>query len=379
MPETHHIYFIPGMFGFGEIAGYDYFAHMQRGLERRFADAGVKAVFDDVPTPPTGSLRMRTRILARTVWSDTREVDGPIHLVGHSTGGLDSRLLLSPSVNLGPEQKVLGWTKRVRSAVSVNTPHYGTPLAGYFATVSGTRVLYLLSLLTFVSLSLGEPSLAIFSRLLSGIGGIDKLFGGDLKLFRRLTDSLLRFVDNDGRSEISNFMGHIRIDQGGVIQIMPEAIDLFNATTEDNPNVRYGSVATAAPKPGTSFKFLRRLLSPYSAFTALVYSTLYQFTSQWPKMYPYATPTEEQQLLIDAAFPDELTRSSNDGVVPTLSMLWGKLLWTGAADHLDVLGHFHDDLRPTDHVDWVTSGADFNRARFSAMLDAIAKFQLESV
>jgi triacylglycerol lipase len=285
---------------------------------------------------------------------------------------------LSPSVDLGPDQKYLGWTKRVRSAVSVNTPHYGTPLAGYFATVSGTRALYLLSLLTFVSLSIGEPSLAIFSRVLAGLGGIDRLFGGDLKLFRRATDSILRFVDNDGRVEITSFMDQIRIDQGGVIQIMPEAIDLFNATTEDNPNVRYGCVATAAPRP-SSMRFLRRLISPYGAFTAAVFSTLYQFTSQWPRMYPYATPTPQQQGVLDAGFVDELTRSSNDGVVPTLSMLWGRLLFAGEADHLDVLGHFYDRIRPTDHVDWVTSGSDFTRSRFDALLDAVARFQHASV
>jgi triacylglycerol lipase len=365
------------MFGFGHLAGYDYFGHMQRGLERRFADAGVKAVFDDVPTPPTGSLRTRTRILAQTVAADVKNTEGPIHLVGHSTGGLDARLILSPSVDLGPDNKYLGWTKRVRTAVSVNTPHFGTPLAGYFATVSGTRMLYAMSLLTFVSLSIGEPSLAIFSRILTGLGGIDRLFGGDVKLFSRLTESILRFVDDDGRAEITRFMGDIRVDQGGVIQIMPEAIDLFNATTEDNPNVRYGSTVSAAPSP-RRLRFIRRLLSPYGAFTAAVFSTLYQFTSQWPKMYPYSAPTPQQQPLLDAGFSEPLTRASNDGIVPTLSMLWGKLLWAGEGDHLDVLGHFYDELRPTDHVDWVTSGSDFSRGRFGALLDAIVKFQLAS-
>ena len=46
-----------------------------------------------------------------------------------------------------------------------------------------------------ISLSVGEPSLAIFSRVLAGLGGIDSIFGGDVRLFSRVTDNVLRFVD----------------------------------------------------------------------------------------------------------------------------------------------------------------------------------------
>ena len=60
---------------------------------------------------------------------------------------------------------------------------------------------------------------------------------------------------------------------------------------------------------------------------------------------------------------------ANDGVVPLRSQLWGRLAWTGHADHLDVLGHF--DQAATGHVDWLTSGSGFDRARFERMLDAV--------
>ncbi|HEY6556354.1 MAG TPA: hypothetical protein VI072_03740 [Polyangiaceae bacterium] len=376
MSGPHRVYFIPGMFGFGRLAGYDYFIHVRRGLEQRFKDAGVAVKIEDVPSPPTSSLRQRSRVLARTVLRSAGSEDGPIHLVGHSTGGLDARLVLSPSVNLASDAPLLDWMPRVRTCVSMNAPHYGTPLAGYFATVAGTRVLYALSLLTFVSLSLGEPSLAVFSRLLAGLGGVDQLLGGgDLRLISRATGAILRFVDERGRGEIVDFLGHIRIDQGGVIQIMPEAMDLFNAATEDRPSVRYGSIASAAPPPLT-LRFARSVRSPYAALTAAMYSTLYQFTAQQPKMYPYPVPTDAQRRVLAQGVGQPVTERTNDGVVPTLSMLWGQLLWAGDGDHLDLLGHFRDDHKPTDHVDWVTSGANFNRQRFGAMLDALAKFQL---
>jgi hypothetical protein len=364
------------MFGFGQLAGYDYFHHVRTALEQRFRAAGVELATEIVPTPPTSSLRYRARVLARRVEQTCGTDDGPIHLIGHSTGGLDVRLVLTPTTNLGIEASCLTWCGRVRSAITMNTPHYGTPLAGYFATVSGTRVLYALSLLTVVSLSLGEPSLAIFSRVLSGLGGVDQLLGGDHRLFSRLSDMLLRFVDKNGRSEITDFLGKVKVDQGAIIQTTPEAMDLFNAAAEDSDRVRYGCIVTSAPPP-RSMRFARRLRSPYAAATAAMYSTLYQLASQRPKPYSYASPTAREADSLRANIEFEVTDRANDGVVPTLSMLWGKLIWCGEGDHLDVLGHFHDDVKPTEHVDWVTSGAQFTRHRFGVLMDAVADFLLQ--
>ena len=381
MSAPHRVYFVPGMFGFGNLAGYDYFNHVRVGLEKRFRDAGQEVLFEDVPAPPTSSIRYRSRIVATTI-ERTAGHEGPIHLVGHSTGGLDLRLVLSPTVRLGLDPALLEWRKRVKSAVSINTPHYGTPVAGFFATVSGTRFLYALSLITVVSLAIGEPSLAVFSRVLAGVGGIDSLFGGDLRLFSRVTDGVLRFVDKDARSEIADFLSKVRVDQGGIVQLMPEAADLFNASTEGDPQLRFGCVASAAPPP-RSMRLAKRIRSPYTALTAALYSTLYQFASKVPDVYPYARPNERERSLLRTGIDHEVDEGANDGIVPTLSMLYGTLIWAGEADHLDVLGHFADDsaeptAEGTPHRDWITSGARFSRQRFNALLDAIAEFQLKS-
>jgi hypothetical protein len=156
---------------------------------------------------------------------------------------------------------------------------------------------------------------------------------------------------------------------------MPEAMDLFNATTDDASGVRYGCVVSCAPPP-RSMRFARRIRSPYAAFTAAIYSTLYQFTSQKPRVYPYARPSARELDILRAGLGHDVNDESNDGIVPTLSMLRGELLWAGEADHLDVIGHFHDDLDPPKHVDWITSGSRCTRRRFNALLDALAGFQL---
>lgn len=362
------------MFGFGRLAGYDYFHHVKSALSPHFWNQGLEVTFHDVPCPPTSSLRERARVLIATIAHSAGE-SGTIHLLGHSTGGLDARLALAPTVNLGIAPDLKRWRSRVGSLVTLNAPHYGTPLAGYFATVSGARMLYAVSLLTAVSLRLGEPSLAIFSRILAGVGSIDSLLGGDMKLFSRLTDGVLRFVDKEGRAEITDYLSKVRTDQGAVIQITPEAMDLFNAAVENAEHVRYGCVVAASPRP-LSLKAARRIRGPYMAMTAALYATLYQFTSQPHERYGYSRPSGHELRLLTEALGRPPADDHCDGIVPILSMLWGELVWAEEADHLDTLGHFHDDQKPAIHTDWLTSGSNLTRERFNKMMAAIARFQL---
>lgn len=363
------------MFGFGQLAGYDYFHHVKSALSPHFWNRGLEVKFFDVPSPPTSSLKERARVLEKTI-AHSCGTEGPIHLLGHSTGGLDARLALAPTVDIGVPADLQQWNSRVRTLITLNTPHFGTPLATYFATVSGTRMLYAISLLTAVSLKLGEPSLALFARLLAGVSSIDSLFGGDLKLFTRATDGVLRFVDKEGRGEITNYLSKVQTDQGAIIQITPEAMDLFNAAVENAERVRYGCVVAASPRP-SSFMAARRIRSAYMAVTAALYATLYQFTGQKHERYGYAAPKAAELSRITEAFGHSPSDGDSDGIVPALSMLWGELVWAEEADHLDTLGHFHDDQEPAIHTDWLTSGTKMTRQRFHRMMSEVAKFLLQ--
>ena len=378
-PETHRVYFIPGMFGFGRLAGYEYFGHIESALAARFAELGVPLIMEVVQTPPTASIRRRAEVVAQAITESAGgALGGPIHLIGHSTGGLDARLVLTPSVRLDLPDASLAWRARVQTAVTINTPHHGTPLAAFFTTVSGTRLLTLLSLLTVTTLGVGAPGLSALSSIVAAIGSFDEVLGIDIRLLDRATDMVLRFIGDRGRDEVARWLEGIRHDQGGILQITPEAMDLFNAVAADAPGVRYACIATASPPPA-AVRLVRQARSPFGAFTATAYSTIYGFTSRVVSRYSYPTPSVAADAILRAAFGAQVDDSWCDGVVPTRSMLWGELLWAGKGDHLDVVGHFSDDESPAIHIDWLTSGASFGRYRFRGVIDALSSALLPDV
>jgi len=372
----HRIYFSPGMFGFGRLASYDYFVHVERAIGDALRERGDDVATWVVDVAPTASVRRRAARLAELVAHTCEDDNGPVHLVGHSTGGVDVRLVASPGVRLPCSDAELGWLPRLASVTTLSTPHYGTPLASFFATVSGQRMLYALSALTFIALSLGSPPLAAASALVVAIGRIDRAIGLDLRMLDRATDGLLRVLDDARSREVRTYLDAIRQDQGAIVQLTPEAMELYYANVRDRPGVLYQCTASMAPPP-SPLAWVRALASPWATLSSTIFTTLWGLTSRYDERYPCrAQPAgEEVESALARAFGRPPSARANDGVVPLRSQLWGRVLWAGFADHLDILGHFDGGPRPEgepSHVDWLRSGAAFDRQRFVAMTRAIA-------
>jgi hypothetical protein len=396
----HHLYFTPGMFGFGRLASYDYFAHLERALGDRLRAAGDECVTWVVDVPPTASVRRRAAKLAELVANTCEENAGPIHLVGHSTGGLDARMLASPDVDLGVEAASLRWMPRLASVTTLSTPHYGTPLATFFATVSGQRLLYALSALTFIALSIGSPPLAAASALVVTIGRLDRALGLDVRVLDRTTDALLRVLDDARSREVRAYLDAITQDQGAILQLTPEAMELYQAGITDRPGVLCQSTAAMAPPPtvekvartaAAPVRLLKTLANPWVPLSLAIFTAIHGITSRYDDKYPCCAKDAggDAEALLTRVFGRAPGARANDGVVPTRSQIWGRLVWAGYADHLDVLGHFdgspeHASRRgrasrgDDEHVDWLTSGSGFDHGRFAAMADAIAEGMIES-
>jgi hypothetical protein len=374
------------MFGFGRLAAYDYFGHLERGLKERLRAAGEDAEIHVARVAPNASIRRRalklTDLVAETC-DPANPSGGPIHLVGHSTGGLDARLVASPSVSLAGPNKALAWRARLASVTTINAPHFGTPLASFFTTASGQRVLRALSALTVVALSLGSPPLAVAGALVAAFGRVDRAIGLDVRVIERVTETLLRQIDGVRSREVREYIDMMRDDNGAMVQLMPEAMDLFIAGVEDHPGLLYQSVVAMAPAPSTG-GFLRSLGSPWSALSNALFAILYRITADYDRSYPCAAPdaSAENEHALLRAFGRIPELRESDGVVPSRSQIWGRIAWAGYADHLDVLGHYDGGRASGDrderHVDWLCSRSHFDDAQFAAMLDAVTAGLLQA-
>jgi len=377
----HHVYFAPGMFGFGRLGSYNYFSHVERELTARFAAAGHELVAHVVHELPTASIRRRATRLAEIVTQTTTAGD-PIHLLGHSTGGLDARLVASPATRSIPRE-TLGWLPDLRSVTTMNTPHYGTPLASFFTTANGQRVLAALSMLTVAGLTLGKHPLGAASVILGFLRRPDLAMPFKLRVLDRSVESMVGLLDDARSPEVRTFLTAIRGDQGSMLQLSPESMDLVVAGFEDRQGLRYQSTVSMAPVP-TPRGWLETVGHPWRAVSLSIFFALHHITAFDNEHYSCAAmegksprsgeATEAQLVRVFGRVPG---RDDNDGVVPIRSQLWGSVVWAGLGDHLDVLGHYPDDregeIAPElRHRDWLTSGSNFSHASFAALMDAIS-------
>jgi triacylglycerol lipase len=360
------------MFGFARLASFDYFEHVVRAIEERFQARGMRAEVHVCEVHPTASVRRRAAKLARMIAETSGSDGGPIHIVGHSTGGLDARLVASPTVHLGSDDARLEWTQRLCSVTSMNTPHYGTPLASFFATVSGQRLLYAISALTVTALKLGAPPLAATSAIMAAFGRL-QIGMFEIELIERTVEATIRVLDEASSRELRAWLKLLRDDQGSIVQLMPEAMDLFQAGVEDREGVRYQCVATYAPQNAVT-DWLSAFRSPWGAVSATIFTALYRITARDDERYPCCPPDGSAQRSVRALLGEAPPKHASDGIVPLYSQIWGELIWVGKADHLDIVGHFPGPPRRGEgpfHTDWLSSGARFNQVRFDVVMDRI--------
>jgi len=373
VPRRHHVVLVPGFFGFANLGDFAYFTHVHDHLVEVGPPLGLDGEVRVVHTEPTASLPRRAALLAEAVSSLLDQRDGDVTVIGHSSGGLDARLLVEPNVSLPTSADVERCARRVRTVVTVSTPHYGTPLAHLFGSMLGQQLLALLSLATIHVLRTGRLPLAAALRLARLVrrpgakpqGVLDQLFL-----------QLLADFSGARRRAIENFFDAVRSDQALVPQITPAGMDVFNTSTRGREGVRYGCVVSRARPPGLR-SLARAGLDPYAQATHALYLGLYRFASRTPR---------EQQLRLTAGQASALRRAygrlpdagANDGIVPTLSQVWGDVVAAVWADHHDVIGHFHQPTHVPPHFDWVASGTGFDRPQFEATWRAVAAYAAAS-
>ena len=120
-----------GLFGFTRLGvGPLTIASYFRGIPESLQAAGNRVLVTRVP--PIAGIEDRARRLGEQILRAFP--DEPVHVIGHSMGGLDARRLMADS----------SWSSRVLSLTTIGTPHLGSTLAD-FAKLKFGRIWHLLT------------------------------------------------------------------------------------------------------------------------------------------------------------------------------------------------------------------------------------------
>ena len=372
---TEHIVLVPGFFGFTHLGELPYFAHVEPVLKRAAKARSAAVEVSVVSTDPTASLPYRAARLAEHIHQLAKKGESRFHLIGHSTGGLDARLLVTPAVSLPTTVDVEACAKQVHSVVSVATPHRGTPLVSFFAGRFAQNLLQVFSLTSIGILRRGRVPVVALMRL---AGMLERARAGrrvNPSAVANLHNQLLADLSPERQAQIEAFLRQVKADQGLLPQLTPEGLEVFNASTPDRPGVRYGCAVSWGRPPGVG-STIKAGLDPYAQATHALYAAIHKLSRGMPGRRGQVRAPGQDGLL-GAAYGVVPGWDATDGIVPTRSQVWGELLHATVADHLDLVGYFSDPTGDPPHFDWLASASGFNRARFEALWADIAHFILE--
>jgi len=364
---TRIVFLVPGFFGFTSAGAVSYFEDVEQTLRRALRRRGVEARIVRCLTQPTASIPRRVDALRREVLASGGLRARELHFVGHSTGGLDVRMLLSPGVKIASGDSEERIARLTRTAICVTTPHHGTPLANHFVSIQGQTLLLVLSALA--TSGQGRGTILAAAKAIAMVARLDDWLGRSEGVLDRIAEGLLRKIRFDRRDPVWKYLGEIERDQGAVLQLTPEGIELFDAAVVDRTGIDYGCVVAGVPKPREEFK-MKEILDPEHIALRALFRLLHALTSRQHLRYPYPKPTKATQRLLDRGLGCKATAAINDGIVPTLSQLHGRVLHVARADHLDVVGHY--TLAGGHSGNWLPSGAGFTPEAFEATWDAVA-------
>ena len=371
MPKRNlRVFLLPGFFGVPGMDPPGYFDHVHPILARSLAEGGATAEIFDLPRGPTASWRERARWAAQVI--EDRAPHGDLVLVGHSTGGLDARFLVSTGEDADGDERFARIARRVRAVVTVSTPHRGTPLASSFVDPSGEPLLRVMAQLASY-ISRGErPSDPIVTMLVEAMARLEAGEQVPRGAFEELHEELTPRAGPERRDPPGPDLEEDSGQPMSLPDLTPAAIESMIAVLRERRGVRAGSVVSRTRSSRLS-NDARIGLDPYDRSLRILFRWLYRRTASMDRV-PDIRLSEANRDTLEEVFTDLLTPTANDGVVPTYSQVWGEVIRAVWADHLDVLGYFHDPDATPPHVDWLSSGSPFNRADFRGLWDNVAQF-----
>ncbi len=356
------VFLIPGFFGFQSFGSYNYFNGISDIIIARLKEGhGINAEIINCRTKPTGSLTSRARSTVDEVLLSGGHKARSLHFVGHSTGGLDARLLLTPGVKLRQDDYEKEIVKRTRSLTTVSTPHYGTPIASFFTTFQGKHILNMLTALA--NNKRGRQGIFWAAQAAGLVAKADNYLGLKNTILDEFANNIIKKLTLEDDDPVWDYLKKVQQDQGALLQLTPEGMDLFNAAVIDAPEINYRSVISATNRPALTGLF-SKYKTPSKAGSMALFLLLREICSRPHKAYPCPRPSNVELVKLEENLSFKVDERTNDGVSPCLSQIHGKLLTSTQADHLDIVGQFNREGLDQKYADWLVSNSHFNEDEF---------------
>jgi hypothetical protein len=156
-------------------------------------------------------------------------------------------MLLTPGLRIARAGSAERIAVLTRTATSIRTPHHGTPLANHFVSVQGQTLLLVLSELA--TSGQGRRAILAAAKAVALVARLDERLGRKEGPLDRIAEGVLRRIRYDRRDPAWKYLGAIRQDQGAVLQLTPEGIEMFDAAVADRTGIEYGCVVAGVPEP----------------------------------------------------------------------------------------------------------------------------------
>ncbi len=369
---------VPGFLGFTRFGGFYYFADRLIAAIRGLLEEALPYPVPVVPctTLPTDSLAKRQthlleylRLVCGQAGKHALSGVERIHLVGHSTGGVDVQLLTCTEPLAGGR-----WTpstddvrRRIATVVTISAPHYGTCLADSWLAAWADKPLFRWAVPVRDAVRMAWHLLRLVPQEAHVIAQLQVAHPKDIVNFLREVafhreligdlrpahmESIRATREPDPRVSLTCFVGGTPLRSDGDRRSDSFFTDMYGLTSGD------GSVT---PALGCCESLLKRLIATRSDFVI-------------------RSPRSQTPTAFDGTLNDGVVNSIRQVVNPDKGDEVGGFV---VADHADVLGHYdrQDALiagKPY-NAGLFHSGAGFGDDEFFALYRRVARAILKTI
>ncbi|NMO22173.1 hypothetical protein HPC49_36945 [Pyxidicoccus fallax] len=394
---------IPGFGGFDALGTLRYYHGVTEVLRELEATSELSVhYFPNLPTASVQTRAQRLQLWLAALWDRLNILpEDRIHLIGHSTGGLDIRQLLTDyRVQYERDARDMGgsWPAvldRIVSAQFLSTPHRGTALAYHLSRTRLRRTACRAILLgAYHSLrasgEFGSGQLGRLGKLIARSAQAPDWVDAILDTLRGTyiaQGSLERAMARSAYFELLRWLLDMGTDFNAITDLDPckppqgapaspahQDAEDYTADTRflRERRIRVRSIVTVAAKP-----------PPAQGRVPTLYALTYGLTALDP---PERLQLRTVRELMNPRRQRTLRPTENDGFVNSVSQVWPdethSFLVDG--DHADVLGHFHSppatrsgDFFAFRQYDLLGSNSGFAEGDFTTLWRKVAHFALE--